>query len=321
MELGGGIALGNAPALDLASLQKFDLLLLDNRTLDGLNANERNVLHQAVDNGLGVLLRIDDAISADTRTQLRGWGFASEGGDATATVKLSASSNERNAITPTLTTRHLHVTATDAVPLLRDAGNQPLAYWRASGRGRIGLWPLTDTYTLVLHGEAGQYGALWSEVFATLSRPGTQRLADIADARINQRVSICPAESAAQVIAPDANTTHLLPDPRSGAPVCAGFWPQQSGWHWLRESERLQPFYVRATNDAPGLQHTARSDATRALVNDSRLIANAITSSTIQPGPRGPSWPWFLAWLICAVALWWLERRRHAPLPSGEGLG
>jgi hypothetical protein len=323
MELGGSIALGDAPALDTAALRKFDLLLLDNRTLDGLSTGERATLRQAVDDGLGLLLRMDDALSADTRAQLRGWGFTVEGDGDNATVRLPANPNERGTNTPTtLTTRRLRVNATDAVPLLRDAEEKPLAWWRASGRGRVGLWPLTDTYTWVLHGASGQHGALWSEVFATLSRTGSQQLAYTADARVNQRISICPADDAAEVIAPNANTTHLLPDPHSGTPACAAFWPQQSGWHWLREGERLQPFFVRATDDAPGLQRTIRSDATRALVNAAPSPATAAASSTLQPAPRGASWPWFLAWLICTAALWWLERRAvKAPLPSGEGLG
>lgn len=315
IDLGGGIALGDAPALDSASLQKLDLLVLDSRALDNLDAGRRAALRQAIDRGLGVLVRIDGAISPGTRAQLRGWGFVVDGGGDVSTVKFSADASAGDAAPPSITTRRLRVTAADAIPLLRDAENRPLGYWRASGRGRVGLWPLVDTYAWVLHGDAGRHGKVWSQVFATLARPGAQRFADIGDARIGQRVSICPVGDSAEVLTPDTDATRLLPDPQAGMPACAGFWPRQAGWHWLREGERAQPFFVHAANDAPGLQRIARSDATRALTGGGRAIPDSNEPQAARHGPRGPSWPWFLAWLACAAALWWLERRRRVTAP------
>ncbi|MFT4255407.1 MAG: carboxypeptidase regulatory-like domain-containing protein [Pseudoxanthomonas sp.] len=310
--LGGGIALGDAAPLDAASLQKLDLLLLDGRALDALGSGERAVLRTAIERGLGLLLRIDGAPSAGTRAQLRTLGLAVEGDGAAATARLWSVAAQADAETmPTIAIRRLRVTSGDATPLLRNAEGHPLAWWRAAGRGRIGLLPIGDTYPLVLHGEAGRHGALWSQVFATLARPGSARMRKIDQAWVEQRIAICPAGEAARVFAPDGSDATLLADAggNADAPACAAYWPQQPGWHWLDDGEHHQPFFVRANNDAPGLQRTARIEATQALTASTRSD-EPLSSSATQPGPRGSAWPWFLAWLASAAALWWLERRR-----------
>jgi len=60
---------------------------------------------------------------------------------------------------------------------------------------------------------------------------------------------------------------------------------------------------VRAANAAPALFAMRDADATRALAGTSH--ANESTATRRIPAPR---WPFFIAWLVVASALWWLER-------------
>jgi hypothetical protein len=324
---GGGLQLGDAPlALNAADFARFDLVALDERAWASLSQRQRAALGEAVRAGLGVLLRVGGALPDSTRIQLRGLGLAVGGGSDSAPVALSSTggraassapedadrpdgASEADSAAPTLNRRVLQVASADAVPLLRDAAGAALGYWQAQGRGRVAVWPLTDSFRLSLSGRDDLYGALWSDAFATLARaqPGPAPQVDDG-AREQQRVAICGIGDGAQVIAPDGGTGALLPDPASGTPACAGYWPRQSGWHLLRQGEQSWPFHVRDSADAPGLQRAALREATLSLVGET---APGQSAAVAAPRRRGSPWPWFFAWLSFSAALWWFERSRR----------
>lgn len=326
---GGGLQLGDTPlALNAADFARFDLVVLDERAWASLSDRQRAALGEAVRAGLGVLLRISGPLPETTQKQLRALGLAVSGGGDAASVALTRTDNngesspaendtgvsdsaaEPDDTAPVLSRRTVRVASADTVPLLRDAAGTALAHWRAEGRGRIAVWPLTDSFRLSLSGRDDLYGALWSDAFATLARaqPGPVPRID-GDARQQQRVRLCGVANNAQVIAPDGKATLLLPDPVSGTPPCAAYWPHQPGWNQLRLGERAWPFHVRDSADAIGLQRAQLHEATLNLVGEAARDRAASSSST-APERRGSPWPWFFAWLTFSAALWWFERSR-----------
>lgn len=339
ISVGGGLQLGDAPlALNAADFGRFDLVVLDERAWASLSERQRAALSEAVRAGLGMLFRVGGPLPDTTRKQLRTLGLAVGGGGDTAPVVLtekardgeaqpepqdtdisgSASVSEADADAPTLNRRTLQVASPDAVPLLRDAGGATLAHWRAEGRGRVAVWPLTDSFRLSLSGRDDLYGALWSVAFATLARAQSGPMPHVdREARQQQRVSICGIANGAQVIAPGNEASVLLTDPASGTPPCAAYWPRQSGWHVLRQGERTWSFYVRTGSEAPGLHRAALRDATLNLVGET--ARHPVASSAIaSPERRGSPWPWFFAWLLISGALWWFERSRVGRHARGE---
>ena len=343
ISVGGGVELGDAPiALNAASLQRFDLVILDERSWAALGANERAALLTAVRGGLGVLLRVTGSLPESTRRQWQAMGLSVSSGADSTPVQLATEDMDDEALRarrgagtrdampvmegeamdrPDLTRRSAQVNAVDATPLLRDGKDNVIASWRPEGRGRIAVWTLTDSFRLALSGDADRYGELWSEAFATLARPQAGPTPRIdTQPREQRRMALCGLGDKPRVIAPDGNITTLLPDPATGTANCAAYWPQQAGWHQLLQTEATAegddeavesawPFFVYATHAAPGLHAAELRDATLQLIGTSRSTA-AEQQSNNQPGRRGPSWPWFLAWLASAAALWWLERAR-----------
>lgn len=326
---GGGLQLGDTPlALNAADFARFDLVVLDERAWASLSDRQRAALGEAVRAGLGVLLRVSGPLPDTTQKQLRALRLGVSGGGDAAPVALTHTDNdgesspaandtgvsdsaaEPDDAAPVLSRRTVRVASADAVPMLRDAAGTALAHWRAEGRGRIAVWPLTDSFRLSLSGRDDLYGALWSGAFATLARaqPGSVPRID-GDARQQQRVRLCGVANNAQVIAPDGKATLLLPDPVSGTSSCAAYWPRQPGWHQLRLGERSWPFHVRDSSDAVGLQRAQLREATLNLVGEAARDRAASSSST-APERRGSPWPWFFAWLMFSAALWWFERSR-----------
>lgn len=337
LNVGGGLQLGDAPLrLDAASLQRFDLVVLDERSWAALGANERAALVEAVRKGLGLLLRITGPLPDATRRQWQALGFSLGAGSDTASVRLPAEAIDEEALrarrgpgtadtaaapngaqdeNPALARRVLKLGGGDATPLLRDADGNVLAVWRAEQRGRIAVWSMTDSFALVLSGQGARHAELWSGAFTTLARAQNDSAPRIyPQPREQQRMALCALSGKPRVVAPDGQGTTLLRDPSVGDPNCAAYWPRQPGWHSLLQvdaeaRESAWPFFVYTHGAAPGLR--------AAELRDSTLRLQATTASdTGKSGAaearerRGSSWPWFLAWLVSVGLLWWLERAR-----------
>jgi hypothetical protein len=285
---GSGLDIGDAPPrLDAASLAKRDLLVLDERSWAMLSSGTRAQVLAAVRAGLGLVLRITGPVPAPVRQEWAALGFGSD--DTTKPLRLPDTA-------VTLTQVTSGPGRGDTAPLLRSATGEPAALWRKLGRGRIGLWPVTDLYTLVLAGDTSRHAAIWSDVFATLARQQTQSMPRFSpDAVPGQRVTICDLGTAASVRHPDGAITTLVVD---GG--CAGFWPRLAGWHELR-GPAATAFLVSPAG-AGRIAAQARS-ATIDLASPGRSAASA-------PRVRGASWPWFIAWATASALLWWLERSR-----------
>ncbi len=313
ISLGAGMQIGDAPAVpDADGLGEYDLVVLDQRAWRSLGDARRAALDKAVHGGLGLLLRLPDALEGADRARLRRLGFTATPAVAARTIDLPDAFAPRidgDRKLPALTHAPLRVAAADGSPLLDDAGGTPLALWRAQGTGRIGVAMFDDSFRLVLGGHDDAYGALWSRLFSTLARAHAQPSPDIElDPRSGQRAVLCGLHDHATVDSPNGRSVALRIDPASGPRRCAGLWPQASGWHVLRDGDRRTPFYVRAPGDAPGLRAAALREATQ------QLAATDAPAGMTRPTPRrvpGPRWPWFLGWLSLAAALWWLERARR----------
>ncbi|WP_394662636.1 carboxypeptidase regulatory-like domain-containing protein [uncultured Sphingomonas sp.] len=299
VSLGAGLDLGDpTPPLTASGLAKVDLLILDERRWAGLGAGERAAVAAAVRSGMGVLLRVTGPVPSGYGAAL---GLPLSGGVASAPVRLL--DHDGKALPP-LTRRIARIGAGDAQTLLADATEVELAAWRALGRGRVGVWLVTDAAGLVTAGHGENYGELWSRMVATLARAGntpSPRFAPLAHR--GERTALCGLEPGDMLVRPDGQAVRLLPDP--AAPGCAGYWPRAGGWHVLRRGKDAWPFYVRATLP-PGLAAVERRDATLALVREGADMPPAYASS---PRP-GTSWPWLLGFLALAGLVWWFERAR-----------
>lgn len=347
MALGGGASLGDGTvAFDSRTLSGFDLAIVDERAWAGLGANARSAMLAAVDDGLGLMLRISGKPDAATREAMRQLGFrlgdadpALDGNvtlDAAATVDRGAAAAEATASagadaspTPPLARQPHPILAPGSLPLLADASGAVLARWRPSGRGRIAVWNLDQSFRLVLGGHGQRHARLWAEATGTLARPraaAQPRFDGIA--RQGQRATLCDFAPGTPLIAADGTRLHPLPDP--AAADCAAVWPTRDGWHRLGDGEGAPLLYVHPADALPGLAARERRDATLRLAAGN-TVRRSEGADGIAPLPvadaapindvaarTAPRWPWFIAWLLASGLLWWLERggRRIGDTPA-----
>jgi hypothetical protein len=337
ISVGGGVEIGDGPvAFDAAGLGRFDLVVLDERAWASLGEARHAALRDAVRAGLGILLRVGGPVSGTGRARLRALGFELQAArlpdaihlpldagavsftpgpavdaDAAADVDTDANTRDGSTAVPALSRQPQRIVARDGSPLLRDAAGEPLALWRAEGRGRIALWTLADSYRLVLTGHGERHARLWSDALAVVARARDDaRPQVVGDAVAGERIVVCGIEPVARIVSPDGGSTPLLFDPRVASGTCAGYWPSSSGWHRLlagapRADGDPDPawlLHVRPPDTLPGVRALALRESTMRLASGGTGRATPVTR---VPGPR---WPWLLAWLGVSGLTWWLER-------------
>jgi hypothetical protein len=303
VSLSAGISMRTAPmAISSASLEKLDLLMLDERAWAAMNQSSQQAVVDALQDGLGVMLRVTGPINSNDRRELRALGFNIEDDNSTQNVQLENIDKNLG-----LTRQAIRVNSDDGVIFLRDHSKKPLAMWRAQGRGRIGLWWLNDTHRLALSENTSAHGQLWQTALSTLTRPSKtkQAVIDQQTARINTRSIFCDITAKTYVKAGNADITYLLPENNSQGKLCAAFWPTRSGWHELVSGEASTFFYVRKSSEALGLKINAMQQATL-----QRVAQNTSKNTTAAAPVPGMPWPWFFSWLFVTTLLWALERSR-----------
>ncbi|MEI2259828.1 hypothetical protein OHC51_02400 [Stenotrophomonas indicatrix] len=333
-ETGAGLSLGDGNvALDASTLARSDLLLLDERSLATLGAGQMAAVRQALRDGLGLLVRSTGAPSASARQRLRDLGLPVQGdassqvaamtgeGDATmlqarrgplAAGTLPTTDGEEAdrashaAALPAL--EYLALQTADSRPLLQDREGKAIGGWRAVGKGRIGLLPITDSWRWVLAGREDRHGELWSTVFAALARAqvGTEGpWSTQALAWAGERQSLCGVQAPLRAFDGRGDGVPLIVDSTNGTARCAGWWPRQAGWQRLQHGDRTHWRYVFDPKQAPAMHRQAMIDATT-----QRLATAAPATAQADQRMPGPRWPWWVAFVLCASLLWWLERRR-----------
>ncbi|MDQ1110403.1 hypothetical protein QE424_003562 [Stenotrophomonas rhizophila] len=332
---GGGVMLGDAPvALSTARLAATDVLVLDERSLAALSAAQRTLVQQALRDGLGVVVRSSGPLNDATRQALRNWGLPVSAGTRAAPLQLPADPeaallrarrgpqrpstdstawmDEADAASHSATPPALErfdAGVTDSEALLLDAKGNAVGGWRSVGRGRIALLPVTDSYRLVLSGRDDRYAELWSGVLSKVARalPGAPAIRlQTATPWSGERVTLCEVPNGTRILDAEGHTVALQVDPASGSQQCAGYWPQQPGWHQLQHGDTVQAFYVFDPATAQPLYR----QQLRAATADRLAETNATSSGTLDSVP-GPRWPWLLAFIAVAGMMWWLERRRR----------
>ena len=319
IDVGGGVQLGDPPLpLNANTFSELDLVVLDDRRWQSLGGGARAALTNAVGAGMGLLLRPSGPLTAATRRDWAGLGLALSGGDEAIALRLDPPAEDQAPDAdpaaapaedlPELARRDLTVEGSGAVTLLRDADGNALASWRSRGRGRVGVWTVTDSYALVLTGRPDRYGEMWSALFSEIGRAGDDSRAEVDGmARAGRRIALCRLAGQAGVMGQDGRAHALRVDPAAGDRACAAFWPEQPGWHVIRDGENRQtPFYVQPIDAAPSLVLAADRSATLALAGTAPTRA-APPSTSHAPGSP---WPWFAGLLVVLSGLWWFERNR-----------
>jgi hypothetical protein len=313
IDLGSGMQAGDPPvALDARTLSDVNVLILDDRSWNGLGHASRDSILAAVGDGLGLVLRAAAAL-----TDSEALGLQLRTANPPPTFRLPATNSGSSAL-PALGRPPLRIDNPQGHTVLRDDRGTPLAAWRTHGRGRIAVWLPNDTFRLALSGHAEVHARLWANVINAVMRsriaaPHSLPLQIYA----GEATTLCGLGDTANVLEPTSSKPiRLAIDPRSGRRHCAAFWPRRAGWHHLQNAGADTAFLVRPDDADVVLRAAQTQQATKALA----ALDSKRTASPSMPAGL-PRWPLFLLWLVVTASLWWFERSKAGSVRTPTAAG
>jgi hypothetical protein len=159
----------NVPAVQInrltpARMNSFDLILIDTSSLKELGDDEASSLQKAVQEGLGLILLLDEL----PRKGSRAYRFLPVNGTpiATDTVHLPLSGLEYH----TFPIIPVALAPDPSLKAILQHSNKILSGYRYAGAGKVGFQLLKETYRRSLEGNIEDYAAVWAPLISKTAR-------------------------------------------------------------------------------------------------------------------------------------------------------
>ncbi|MEQ9376736.1 MAG: hypothetical protein RIG68_16225 [Imperialibacter sp.] len=145
-------------------LDDANLLWIDEASLDALGREEANALNAAIDNGLGVLVTVNQQSASRKTRRLMPFQLTRYDAD---TLSVAVDLGRQVSLSGV----GLAIDRSpEVIPVWEDGSGSVLAAYAYQGLGKIGTALWQDTYRLVLKGQELTYAALWMKVIESLAR-------------------------------------------------------------------------------------------------------------------------------------------------------
>ncbi len=315
---------GNDAGTGLTSdqLERQDMLLLDGRAYAGFSAEQKAMLEEAVADGLGVMVMIDNdlvqALDALEGGILNGFSLTPMTENKTVSVPRWQNSTNETA----LPTSNITIAHSRGKTLVDDTDGRALSVVVAYGNGKVTVSTLRERHRWSTSGEMSQYSGYWAYILGHIARQGSQTqfvAQDNADVRrVGEKQVLCllTAEEAVslEIVPIVSNAVTSLPLGRDGigAPrQCGAFWPQTTGWYHVQVNgpeAMLAEKYLYVYGENALVSHIAarRTYATQDFINQRRSKEKAVSVTTTY---KYIDWWWLWLVFISSASILWLERK------------
>jgi len=321
----------NHPQVDLIALTadlfaRFDLVVIDGRTLSRLSVGERKVLRNAVEqNGLGVLIMPDEVALSPRKQKFSdrefflNFRFEEFPELEYRMIRPSWFSLHDSSITKIPAEPFAIQLDWGLKPLVNDEMERIVAAAYRRGQGQVGLSLIRDSYRWILEGNAQHYAAYWSHILSELARKNShaerwmiaskqpsivdQPVQIVLETISTQPVGLLTTEEGVQ------DSIFLRQDIVHSQRWFGVFWPKVPGWHRVATAEGNSFwFYVYEKTDWQVMQQAQKAETTRLFAMQNHLRRNQDDPITVRTPEAIPSFFFFLSFLICAAGLW-IERK------------
>jgi hypothetical protein len=275
-------------------LETFDLVIVDNESLQALPGSEKEFLLHAVKSGLGML---NISLSEKAKTSAF-FPFETTFVKSDTTI-VSIENHSYN-----LPATRVRVIENAAVSATQKNKTGILGGFGFVGLGRIGFQSLQETYRLMLSGDSIAYSQLWGPLLEKVSR----RQNGDAKPKIitpfpwfeNEPIDVTVISSTEKVfLTSDSITLPLREDVNIDNVWYGRTWAGSLGWYRLTANESSLPYFVSPEGSWNSLDIKNQIEATRRQANsDSSDLERAKIWKEI------PSISFYLVFLAAAGFLW-----------------
>ncbi|WOX03908.1 hypothetical protein [Microbulbifer pacificus] len=296
----------------LDSAHPIDLVILDSRLWSQFTAAQRKQLEKLATNK-SLLWLVDDDSSPAFVSYATSRGMPLEKSVASAVAYAEPAADTEIPALQLTGLRPVQVHDGDAAI---SAGEQVIYWARVQPQSSIGFVFFRNSYRWQTAGNAREFAQLWKQLFdhqLALRGEHTGVAVSTELPRAGERIGLCSegfAENPPQLRrAAETGSGIQQPVALGGAPAannehgrCYSFWPQQSGWYQLAESDF--GFYVHGIDAWPEWRAAIERREIR-LMASARLGPQVADDGARAPLPRY----WIALALLAALVLsWWRER-------------
>ncbi|TDF41963.1 hypothetical protein EYS14_03725 [Alteromonadaceae bacterium M269] len=304
-------------------LQKTDLLLMDGRAFVQMPKEQKQLVEESVNQGLGVLLILDETLFNFLQTEDTSLShllrfdvteFDSELAQSSYQSLINWGGNAVDFPIPT-SPYHLHSETADA--LAYDNREHPVVLNQKLGKGHIALSTISHSYQWKTAGAELSYGQFWQMLVSQVARRSDKNR--WLEQPRNQSYSVGVNYRLCAKVDNEGNTANYLTP--TGTQIdfamtvanidkswyCGYFQPTKAGWYQFRLSEKSElqdSIYLYVNSDRDWMMANAKlnHDATLSRVKTSEKSENTPSYKPFNKLPIG------LLLIACLAGLW-IERR------------
>lgn len=285
-------------------LTRADLLIVTDDVLKQLSKANISALTQAVQDGLGLLLLVqNEATKLPAAELFRNFTLVSSSHDSTD-VRLR--DIDKTISLPTVGMRLKKNIRLQS--LYEDAAGVTCGY-TYFGSGKVAVQLIHDTYTLSLGARSFEYASLWQPSIQTISRVGVEsssiQITTPEPWFINQPLTvriISAAENPSLYY--QKQTMPLMENPRMDQVYETTIWPEKRGWNTVTLSDSTQKqFYVHQPGEWKSRQRAQLEKINRAHHSSN----NTLPASIDEERPVSKIWLFIL--LILSWGFLWLSSK------------
>lgn len=296
--------------LSSSLLKKQDILIIDEDEFKALSGAERNIINAAVEDGMGLLIRITNAKANGTTQNIKRSEVLENTAKATQ-VKDIMGEIELNEL-PFAQTLFLTSTA-DEQPLFKTSNGKIIVNSSINGVGKILTSTLTSTYQWQLSGKNADYAKFWSSLLTKAARKlNTEQSFEILPAilAVNKGGRLIVNSVSNQIPTVQYNNIKLAP--RQNMEIFyqwdARFWPSQPGWNSILINQNIANVFVHGNSDWQQLKNANKLTLTSDFVKK-QAANNYNEEKVIQIVSKEVSKWWFLLMFLFSVTYLWYEQR------------
>ncbi len=299
----------NLNQLNQALLKNMDLVIIDEDELSAIPANDRASIYNAVDNGMGLIIRL-------TNPKPQGNAQSFNRYEVLPTVEkplsLNSLENLKFSDLPFKQTLFLK-SGVNNQPLIVDETGRILVNSQLSGMGKILTSTFSSTYQWQLAGKQFDYTSFWSLLFAKSLRKKIESQSftlapQFPSVDEKTRLMLSLADSKVPAISIDS----VKISPRQNMEIPSEwdglYWPKKFGWQRLSINQKTENIYFYKKTDWKNaknfinLEHTRNFVANQAsqIKNDDKI--EYLTTEMVN------KW-WFFVVFLLAISYLWYEQR------------
>ncbi|WP_222536699.1 hypothetical protein [Pedobacter polysacchareus] len=289
-------------------LKKMDLLILDEEELAQLSGTERAHIKQALDNGLGLFMRVSSVKSSAGIAN----GSSRYESESLKNKPLHAGFTNHGPVLSALPVEQLLFlkAGNDDQPLFQEATGKILVNSQIYGMGRQTVSVLPATYQWMLNGAAGDYARFWSAMVNKTARPAEAKekwtispgIPELTD-RLHISISL-PQGGAVPLFKTAGEISSPLQNRELATQWQLNSWATQPGWNTFQAGDLTDAFYVYQKSDWQQLRETQQQLATSQFVKD-HPIHDKVVEKSILLDKKLSLWWFFIPFLLSVSFLWY----------------